>query len=117
MLRQEIAEDRPRSWAALIRRDRRGHRGRGDRRTWPTAGWIVVDRPRRLWSRPRFHIADPRVLSRLHERVAAMLRSAEPTNAGAANDAALVALLAVGEVRVALPKDHDRASTRTGWTP
>jgi Golgi phosphoprotein 3 (GPP34) len=102
-LHREIAQDRPRTWAAWIRRDRRGTED-AVIEDLATAGFIVVDRPRRLWSRPRFHLADPRVLTRLRDRAAAILRSTEPPSRVPPNDAALIAILAVGDVRVALPK-------------
>jgi hypothetical protein len=102
-LRQEISDDRPRSWAALIRRNRRATED-AVIADLADGGWIVIDRPRRMWMRPRFRVTDPRVLSQLHERLATVLRSTEPIKRVPVNDAALVALLAVGEVRVALPK-------------
>ncbi len=114
---QEISASRPRTWAAWIRRGRRATEDSVIEEL-AAARFIAIDRGRRPWSRPRFHITDPRVLSRLRDRVSAVLRSAQGPARVPPNDAALIAILAVGDVRTALPKARiaDHADRVAGLT-
>jgi hypothetical protein len=56
----------------------------------------------------RLAIRDPRVLSRLTERLRVTIQGSSPIARVDENDAALVALAAVGQLRVAISKSQAR---------
>lgn len=106
---REVADSRPRSWAAWVRRGERRTR-LAVREQLATGGWIGVEPHRVLGIFPttRITVRDPLVIPRLSDRLAAALRGpdADP------RAAALVALAAAGELRTVLPRAKAREYKR-----
>jgi len=71
-------------------------------------GWVQVDRPATWWRRSRVTVRDARAVGRVKEQVAASLRSPMPIERLAATDVALIAVLAVAEIRTAISKEQKR---------
>jgi hypothetical protein len=100
---QEIAQSRPRSWAHWVgRRDRAAFRAVQERLA--DSGYIRVE-PRRIlgiFPTSRVTVREPRVVRRLRDTVNRTLTGGVPVARLDRADAALAALAAVGEVRVAV---------------
>jgi Golgi phosphoprotein 3 (GPP34) len=106
---QRIRDEGPHGWAAWIRRARVD---RAVRDQLVADRVLVVERERRLLRPARLGLRDGRAHSRLAGRVAAALRGPAPVASLRPADAALVALLAVGEIRTAVSRDRLRDARR-----
>ncbi|PRY30583.1 GOLPH3/VPS74 family protein [Pseudosporangium ferrugineum] len=107
----EIAGARPRTWQSWVGR---GHRATiaAVRRQLADDGWVRLE-PRRvlgLFPVTRVTIRDPRVRKELLARVRTALK--EPTGRVDPQDAALVAIVAAGELTLVLDRRARRASER-----
>jgi hypothetical protein len=103
----EISEGKPHSWQGLIRRNR-GALEDATVAALESAGFVTVERPGTRWRRRKLSIRDPRVMSRLSERVRVIISGPTPAARVDETDAALVAILAAGSVRAAITKSQAR---------
>ena len=105
---QRVTDDRPRRWQHWIRQ-------RGIEklvRTDLAGRWIRIERPAGFLRHARISPRDPRALTRLHGLVTAALRGPVPVDRLPERDTALVALLAVADVRTVISRDRRREHAR-----
>jgi hypothetical protein len=96
-----VAEDRPRTWEAWVRRRRRGHKTRVDvREQLATVGWITAEPGRILGIFPtvKITVLDPSSVERLRERLVLALDGGQVDE----HERALLALAAAGNMSTVL---------------
>jgi hypothetical protein len=112
-VRGQIEGSRPRSWQHWVNRGAR-QASRSVRDQLAADGWIRLEPHRVLGLFPttRVTVRDTRVVKRLAGTVSATLRAGRPPSRLDPADAVLVALAAVGELNVVLPRAKRRANKR-----
>jgi hypothetical protein len=103
-----IAEDRPRSWEAWVRRRRRGHKTRVEvREQLATAGWITVEPGRILGIFPtvKITVLDPGSVDQLRTRLVLALEGGGHVDE---RERALLTLAATGNMRTVLSRRQRR---------
>ncbi len=104
---KEISDDKPRSWERWVGRGR-GEIDRAVRAQLVAARVIRVTREPTWLRTAKIEITDPRARTRLDARVGAALRGPTPVNRLDPRDAALVAVLVIGEVRAGVSRTQKR---------
>jgi Golgi phosphoprotein 3 (GPP34) len=94
-------------WRSLVNRHRRETKNAVAAQL-DAGGWIQLDRPATWWRRSRISLRDVRSVSRVKEQVAAVLRSPMPIDRTPPTEVALVAVLALAEIRTAISRDQKR---------
>ncbi|HWC80056.1 MAG TPA: GPP34 family phosphoprotein [Pseudonocardiaceae bacterium] len=109
----EVAEARPRSWSAWIRRGRR-HSACATRRNLEAKGVIEVEtrRPLGIFVSRRVTVVDPGSVAALRERVRTVLTGSAPVAEIDPADAALVALVGAGQFRMGVSRREFRQRSR-----
>jgi Golgi phosphoprotein 3 (GPP34) len=107
----EVGEGQPIRWNTLIRRRRRELES-AVREQLADGGWIRVTREPTRFRAARIEMRDPRALTRVTAHLHATLRGVMPISRADPRDAALVAVLAAGGVKTALPKELRRRYDR-----
>ena len=105
VLRAVLEDLGGRTWRALASRRRREIENAVAAQL-DASGHIRILRPTTVWRRSRIELHNPRLHTRLTERVSAILRGSVPVDRTPPVDVALVAILAVAEIRSGMTKSQ-----------
>jgi hypothetical protein len=105
-----MGQDRPRTWRTWLRRDTRSTL-LAVRRQLAADGLITVehDRVLRIFPTTRITVHDPALVGELRASVRNLVTGTTPVSRASAEDALLVALVAVGEIGTVLSRRERRA--------